>query len=62
MCECATAIGLRRGIAYRVAELEAELAQAILDGDEWTAALLRDDIGAAKTLARLIHKCESPIR
>ena len=58
MCDCSKRAGLVRGAAFRAAELKAEQAQAISDGDEWTARLTQDDIQAAESLARLIHECD----
>lgn len=46
---------LRAAQVARVAELEAELAQLVADGDEYHAAQVRGDIVAASSLARLVH-------
>jgi len=40
----------------KIAELEAELAQHIADGNELYAKYTQDDLVAAKSPARLIHK------
>jgi hypothetical protein len=42
--------------AAEVACLEAELAQLEADGDEYHAEGVKDDLVAAQSLARLIHK------
>jgi hypothetical protein len=40
----------------RVAALSAELAALVADGNEYHAAIVRDDIVAAASLARLVHR------
>jgi hypothetical protein len=40
----------------RVAELCEELAKLAAIGDEYHAAMVRDDIVVASSLARLVHK------
>jgi len=42
--------------AAEVARLEAELALFVADGDEYHAEGVRDDLLAATSLARLLHK------
>lgn len=46
---------LQAAQAAHVAELEAELADLVADENEYHAAFVRDDIVAAKSLARLLH-------
>lgn len=44
-----------------VASLEADLAILIAEGDEYHAEGFRQDIEAAKSLARLLHTHQPPI-
>lgn len=46
--------------AARVAELEAELAAYVEAEDEYHAAGVREDLVAARSLARLLHPAETP--
>ena len=57
-CDCVVAIGLRRGQAFRVAELIAERDQFLADGDEYHASEIGWEILSACSLARIIHACE----
>lgn len=52
---CPVCIGRARGQAFRVAELQEELAQLVAEGDEYHAEGVRQDILAASSLARLRH-------
>lgn len=40
----------------RLAELYNELATMLAEGDEYHAAMVKDEITASESLARLIHK------
>jgi hypothetical protein len=52
---CPRCVGRTRGQAFRVAELRAELASLVAEGDEYHAEGVREDIVAASSLARLVH-------
>ncbi len=51
---------LRAAQAARVAELGMDLQQYLDDGNEYYAALVRDEIIVAQSLARLVHKADKP--
>lgn len=51
-----TVVTLRAAQSARVAELETELAGLVADGNEYYAAQVREDLIAARSPARLVHR------
>jgi len=58
MCDCIKLQGRQRGQRFRVAELRAELIALIVEGDEYHAEGVKEEMMAAESLARLTHSCD----